>query len=380
MKKHSKHNVDLILKNTDALSGTPKILMRQAFALAAAHFDVSVISENFHSSLISSHQVKCHKTIKWPRSSLFQRRFFDWQARRKIRSDSLVIGHGDSLFQDILFLHTCAEKGSEVAPGAHNKKNYSIPFHRMIFEQGKVNEVICVSHMMKNDIQARYDVKVPIHVLHPCHDKDIINQVDPSAVREIRKNLKVQDGQVVVAVIASGNLENRGAFTLLRSMAILTPDEREKIKVLIVGKENRPAKIYQLAQEVGMKDKVLWMEPRTDVGNIISAADVVVHAAHIEASGLTFLEFMALSRPVIATETVGFSEILPDIQKEFVIRRQDAQEIAQKIKILLANPELRQKLGQENRKVAALMTWESYDQKFMEIVANYLEKKQSLLK
>lgn len=379
MKNHSKYNVDLILKNTDALSGTPKILMRQAFALAANNYDVAVISETFHPSLLSSHQVKCHKTFKWPKSSLFQRRFFDWQARRKTRSNSLIIGHGDTLFQDILFLHTCAEKGSEVAPGPHNNKNYSIPFHRMIFEQGNAQEVICVSHMMKNDIQARYNVKVPMHVLHPCHDKDIINQVNPHVVQEIRKNLKVENGEIVVAVIASGNLENRGAFTLLRSMALLTHEEREKIKVLIVGKENRPSKIYQLADEVGMKNKVLWMEPRSDVGNIISAADVVVHAAHIEASGLTFLEFMALSRPVIATETVGFSEILPQIQKEFVIKRQDAQEIAEKIKILIANPELRHRLGEENRKVASLMTWESYDQKFMEIVENYLIRKMSSL-
>jgi glycosyltransferase involved in cell wall biosynthesis len=375
MKNHSKYNVDLILKNTDALSGTPKILMRQAFALAEDNYDVSVISETFHPSLLSSHQVKCLKTFKWPKSSLFQRKAFDWQARRKVRPDSLVIGHGDTLFQDILFLHTCAEKGSEVAPGPHNNKNYSIPFHRMIFEQGRANEVICVSHMMKNDIQARYNVKVPMHVLHPCHDKNIVNQVNPAAVQEIRNKLNVSSGQVVVAVIASGNLENRGAFTLLRSMALLTPEEREKIKVLIVGKESRPSKVYQLAEEVGMKDKVLWMEPRPDVGNIISAADIVVHAAHIEASGLTFLEFMALSRPVISTETVGFSEILPSIQKDFVVKRQDAQEIAEKLKVLIADPELRQRLGEENRKVAELMTWESYDQKFMEIVGNYLERK-----
>lgn len=373
MKNTSKHNVDLILKNTDALSGTPKILMRQARALAQDGFGVSVISETFHPSLTSDKDIRCLKTFKWPRSTLFQRKFFDWQAKRKVRPGSLVIGHGDSLNQDILFLHTCVHLGAEVAPGSHNDKNLSIPFHRMIFEQGKYKEIVCVSHMMKNDIQKRFNIKVPMHVIHPCHDKTIVDQVNPAAVNEIRNNLKVQGDELVVAVIASGNLENRGAFAVIKSMAFLTEAERNKVKILIVGKENKPSKVYNLAQEVGMKDRTLWMNPRSDVGNIISAADIVVHAAHIEASGLTFLEFMALSRPLITTATVGFSEILPEIQKDFIIPRQDPQGIADKLKILLNDKELRNKMGEANRGVASKMTWEHYDQQFMDLVHNHLQ-------
>src|SRR5690606_19792983 len=157
---------------------------------------------------------------------------------------------------------------------------------------------------------------------------ELVNQVNPSAVKDLRDKLKVQGEEIVIAVIASGNLENRGAFTLLRALGTLTSEEKNQFKVLIVGKEGKPQKIYQLAQEMGLKDKVLWMDPRPDVANIISAADLVVHAAHIEASGLTFLEFMALSKPIITTKTVGFSEILPDIQKDFIIERQEALAIA----------------------------------------------------
>ena len=374
MKNSTKYNVDLILKNTDALSGTPKILMRQAFALAQENYDVSVIAETFHSDLIKSPDIKCLKTFKWPKSTLFQRKFFNWQAQRKVRPNSLTIGHGDSLRQNILFLHTCAHKGAEVAPGPHNDKNLSIPFHRMIFEQGSYDEVVCVTNMMKDDIRKRFNVTKPMHVIYPGHDKEIVNQVNPAVVQEIRNNLKVENDQIVIAVIASGNLENRGAFTLIRSLAYLTQEERDKIKVLIVGKENKPAKIYQLAQEVGMKDRVLWMNARPDVANLISVADVMVHAAHIEASGLTFLEFMAMSKPIITTTTVGFSEILPDIQKEFIIEKQEAMSIAQKLKPLIASSDLRHKMGIENQKVAAQLTWENYDKQFMQIVSNYMER------
>lgn len=374
MENQTKHNVQLILKNTDALSGTPKILMRQAFALSNLGHKVSVISETFHPSLSASKNIKCVRTFKWPKNNLNQRKFFNWQAARKTDKTALVVGHGDSLYQDVLFMHTCVHLGAEVAPGPHNNKNLSIPFHRMIFEQGHFKEVVCVSHMMKNDLQKRFDIKVPMHVVYPGHDKDIVKSVDSNAVKDIRENLKVINDQIVIAVIASGNLENRGAFTLLRALGTLDQSEKEQIKVLIVGKESRPAKIYQLAQEMGLKDKVFWMNPRPDVANIISAADLVVHAAHIEAAGITFLEVLAMGKPVIATKTVGFSEILPEIQKDFIIEKQEALAIAQKVRILLEDKELRLAMGRENQVVASRYTWERYDEKFLEIFSKYLPR------
>ena len=372
MENQTKNNVQLILKNTDALSGTPKILMRQAFALSNLGHKVSVISETFHPSLISSQRIKCIRTLKWPKNTLTQRKFFNWQAARKTDKNALVVGHGDTLYQDVLFMHTCVHKGAEVAPGPHNNKNLSIPFHKMIFEQGHFKEVVCVSHMMKNDLQKRFNIKVPMHVIYPGHDKDIVKNIDQNAVKEIRSNLKVEGDEIVIAVIASGNLENRGAFTLLRALGTLDQFEKDQIKVLIVGKESKPAKIYQLASEMGLKDKVLWMNPRPDVGNIISAADLVVHAAHIEAAGITFLECLALGKPVITTKTVGFSEILPDIQKDFIIEKQEAQAIAEKVRILLKDKNLRLAMGRENQAVASVMTWERYDQQCLEIFSKYL--------
>jgi UDP-glucose:(heptosyl)LPS alpha-1,3-glucosyltransferase len=174
MENGTKNNVQLILKNTDALSGTPKILMRQAFALSNLGHKVSVISETFHPSLSSSSRIKCIRNLKWPKNTLTQRKLFNWQATRKMDPNALVVGHGDTLNQDILFMHTCVHKGAEVNPGPHNNKNLSIPFHKMIFEQGHFKEVVCVSHMMKNDLQKRFNIKVPMHVIYPGHDKDIV--------------------------------------------------------------------------------------------------------------------------------------------------------------------------------------------------------------
>ena len=361
---------DLILKNTDTLAGTPRILMRQANCLIKDGFDVSVISENFHPNLRIP-EIKRQKTFKWPKATLFQRKFFDWQAQKKVRPGSLVIGHGDSLHQDILFMHTAVHLGAEVAPGPHNKKNLSIPFHRMIFEQGSFKEIVFVSHMMKNDIQKRFNINVPMHVIYPGHDSQLVNKVDQNVVNDIRAQLKVSEGEVVVGVICSGDLGNRGAFATIAAFGELEERYKQRVKILIVGKEKHPKKVYEAAQKVGMGERILWLTAQSNVANVIKACDVVVHAANIEAAGITFLEFMALSRPVIATKTVGFAEILPDIQKDFIIEKQDSSLIAAKLRELLDQKDRWSIMGEENRQIASKITWERYDEKFMELVGNH---------
>lgn len=321
-------------------------------------------------------RLKDKKKFKWPKATLFQRKFFDWQAQRKVREGSLVLGHGDSLHQDILFMHTAVHLGAEVAPGPHNKKNLSIPFHRMIFEKGSFRQIVCVSHMMKNDIQKRFDIKVPMHVIYPGHDSQLVNKVDQRVVNDIRAQLKTQSNEVVVGVICSGALGNRGAFATIAAFGELPESYKKRVKILIVGKEKYPQNVYQAAQAVGMGERILWLSARADVTNVIRAADLVVHAANIEAAGITFLEFMALSRPVIATRTVGFAEILPDIQKDFVIERQDSGLIAGKLRELLDRQDQWNLMGEENRKIASTITWERYDERFMEVVRNYLNSKQ----
>ena len=138
-----------------------------------------------------------------------------------------------------------------------------------------------------------------------------------------------------------------------------------------MGHEKYPQNVYLAAQAVGMGERILWLSARADVANVIRAADVVVHAANIEAAGITFLEFMALSRPVIATKTVGFAEILPEIQKDFVIERQDLHLIAVKLRELLDQQGSWALMGEENRKIASRITWERYDERFMEVVRNF---------
>lgn len=366
----SKSNVHLILRNTDALSGTPRILLRQAKLLAESGAKVTVVSETFSPELLNDSRIKTKKILRWFKNGLFQRRFFDWQVKSKMEGSTLTIGHGDTLNQDVLFIHTCVHKAADLNP-ENAKRNYSIPFHRMIFEQGKFKVLICNSKMMRDDLVERFNIKVPTYILYPGHDINLKNTVNLEKVQELRQLVTRGRNKIIFGVITSGNLDNRGAFALIKAAGLLSKEIQDKIAILIVGKEGRPEKIYQLAEKCGVKDLVHWTSPRPDVANLIMATDVIVHAAKMEAFGMSVLESMALAKPIICTKTVGCNELFGEVQKEFIIDHQSETLIADAINRMLNKQDSWKLIGEMNAAIAQNYSWENFDKKFLNILSSY---------
>ena len=70
-----------------------------------------------------------------------------------------------------------------------------------------------------------------------------------------------------------------------------------------------------------------------------------------EGFGLVKLEAMALSLPIIAFNNSSNPETIIENQTGYLIPNNDIQEMANKIELLFKNPELKQQLGENNRKL-----------------------------
>lgn len=87
-----------------------------------------------------------------------------------------------------------------------------------------------------------------------------------------------------------------------------------------------------------------------DMMREIQAADLVVVPSRFEGFGLTALEAMALSRPVVASTAGGLPEVLGDAG--VLVPPRDPQALAAAISDLLADPQKRVALGQKARERA----------------------------
>lgn len=84
---------------------------------------------------------------------------------------------------------------------------------------------------------------------------------------------------------------------------------------------------------------------RRDIPAVLSCMDVCVLTSLWEGLPISILEAMAYAKPIVATNTGGIQEILEDGKDGFLFRPRRAQDMSEKVILLLKDAQLRQRLG-----------------------------------
>lgn len=116
----------------------------------------------------------------------------------------------------------------------------------------------------------------------------------------------------------------------------------------------KPHEIQRVADEVKKMD----LEPNVKLHGFVSDTSELIAGASIllvpsqayESFGLTIIEAMALSTPVIATDVGGMPEILAGSNAGYVCSREDPFEFAAAMKQIIGDTSLAHNLGQNGRK------------------------------
>jgi glycosyltransferase involved in cell wall biosynthesis len=131
------------------------------------------------------------------------------------------------------------------------------------------------------------------------------------------------------------------------------------------------AELEAQARELGIADRVLFLGERTDVPDLLAAADLVVLPSLFEGLPLSVLEAMAAERPVIATAIGGTDEAVVHQRTGMLVPARDPEALASAIQSLRSDPVLAGRLAQAGRErverefstvVTARRVMEIYDQ------------------
>jgi glycosyltransferase involved in cell wall biosynthesis len=88
---------------------------------------------------------------------------------------------------------------------------------------------------------------------------------------------------------------------------------------------------------------------REDSLEIVSLMDILVHPSLSEGFGRAVLEGMALEKPVVASRVGGLREAIQDGENGFLVAPGDEQALADRLRILLQDSELRRTMGTRAR-------------------------------
>lgn len=117
------------------------------------------------------------------------------------------------------------------------------------------------------------------------------------------------------------------------------------INVIIAGEGPDRAAIQSMVQNFGLQSHVLLAGQRNDMPAVYAAMDIFVLPSLNEGLPMTVLEAMASARPVIATRVGAVPSVVRDGETGLLVEPRDAAGLAKAISRLLADPDLRRRLG-----------------------------------
>jgi glycosyltransferase involved in cell wall biosynthesis len=144
----------------------------------------------------------------------------------------------------------------------------------------------------------------------------IPNGIDPAAfstprTAAARQRLRseFQAGEADILVLTVANLHAaKGHEDIIRAMATLDP--RHRMRFLFAGEDRSGGRLARLADELGVRPRILFLGHRTDVAELMAASDVFLLASHWEGMSNALMEAMCASLPAIATDVGAAGELL----------------------------------------------------------------------
>ncbi|CAN5488662.1 hypothetical protein BH18ACT1_BH18ACT1_00100 [soil metagenome] len=141
----------------------------------------------------------------------------------------------------------------------------------------------------------------------------------------------------------------KGQELFLRSFAQAFPDGDQQAVVIgaaLFGEDAYEESLHQLADRLGLGDRVLFTGFREDVARELSELDILVHASTIpEPFGQVVVEGMAARLPVVAPDVGGPAEVITDGWDGLLYPLGDEQALASRLRLLATEPGLRARLG-----------------------------------
>ncbi len=135
--------------------------------------------------------------------------------------------------------------------------------------------------------------------------RTIPNGVNVEAFHSADPHAEMRSKDDFVVIMVAAFRPQKDQDTLVKAMAFLP----SKYKLWLVGGGDRKAFCEQLAQDLGVTDRVTFWGLRNDVAQMLKTADVVCMSTHYEGMSLSNIEGMAAGKPFVASRVNGITEI-----------------------------------------------------------------------
>ena len=163
--------------------------------------------------------------------------------------------------------------------------------------------------------------------------------------REKRREIGVPEDAFLLVSVGELN-ENKNHQVIIRAMAKLG---NPNIHYAIAGVGDKKEYLEELAQTLGVSDRLHLLGYRRDIPELNIAADAFCFPSHREGLGLAAIEAMACGLPIITSNVHGINDYSIDGVTGYKCSPTDAEGFASAIEKLLKNRDLIEKTNSSNK-------------------------------
>jgi UDP-glucose:(heptosyl)LPS alpha-1,3-glucosyltransferase len=230
---------------------------------------------------------------------------------------------------------------------------------KYLVKNARCKRFLPVSSLTKEKFLQEYDIEPEkVQVIHPGVDIERFQRFNREQCRkEIREQFNIGLSDIVVLFV-SMNFEIKGLDYVMAAVGKAKASyPSQNIKLLIIGRGDY--KEYgTLAQKAGIEEDVIFAGVQKEaLEKIYLASDMFMMLSRFDTFGITVLEAMAASLPVIISGNVGAKDLVGEGKNGFIISdSNDITQIVERMGIIF-NKELRSEMAKEAYNTALNHIW-----------------------
>jgi glycosyltransferase involved in cell wall biosynthesis len=167
---------------------------------------------------------------------------------------------------------------------------------------------------------------------------------------ELRRQLSVAE-DVPLIVFVGKLYPGKRPSDLLQAFAAIR--KKSRASLMFVGDGESRSELEQWATREGLADvHFVGFQNQTELPRFLAAADIFVLPSALETWGLVLNEAMCFSLPVVVTDRVGAGgDLVKPDRNGFLYPVGDVDQLAKHLALLVENPALRKKMGDESLQI-----------------------------
>lgn len=200
-------------------------------------------------------------------------------------------------------------------------------------------------------VEARLVRRERVKVVYLGAPLDEFSRPRPDAERTaVRAGWGVTSGDVVFGSVTRLHDSKGNEYLVDAAKLVLT--ERPQARFMVFGEGPLKGDLEARAAGLGLADRFTFGGFVKDVPSVLWSFDASVFPSLWEGTPLTVFEAMAASRPIVATDADGLSEVLSHDRNALVVPRRDAGALAAAMIRMIDDPALRARLAAGARRTA----------------------------